>query len=113
MPRRKISQNTLLSLDGLSPNVIANLEAMKSLAEGELRTILLEVVPARTQRQISRLLQKQQAEALTKQAQEKLAELQQQADLVMLRKAYAASLLHFRGYQLPPLEELRKQTPCN
>ena len=110
MPRHKTSQNTLPSLDGLSPDVIANLESMNLLAEDRLRAILLEVVPVRTQRQISSLLQKQQANALTEKEQEKLEVLQKQADMVMLRKARAAVLLRFRGQPLPTLAELHRQT---
>ena len=37
---------------------------------------------------------------------EQLAILQQQADLVMLRKARAAVLLRFRGKRVPTLAEL-------
>ncbi len=113
MPRRKTSQNTLPPMDGLSSDVIAQLETMKSLAEDKLRAILAELFPVRAQRQISRLLQKQQAAALTEIDQEKLVILQKQADLVMLRKAYAASILHFRGHRLPTLAEFDKQTTCN
>jgi hypothetical protein len=36
--------------------------------------------------------------------------LQQQADMVMLRKARAAVLLRFRGRRLPTLAELARQT---
>jgi hypothetical protein len=43
---------------------------------------------------------------LTNAEQERLASLQQQADLVMLRKARAAVLLRFRGKRLPTLAEL-------
>jgi len=41
---------------------------------------------------------------------EQLAVLQQQADLVMLRKARAAILLRFRGKRVPTLAELSQLT---
>lgn len=104
---------SLPPLDGLSAEFIAHLEKLEELGEDELRIVLVEVVPHKTQKQISRLLQKQKAMKLTHREQSQLADLQHQADLVMLRKARAAVLLRFRGHQLPTLEELQNQTPCN
>jgi len=47
---------------------------------------------------------------LTASEHEQLAVLQQQADLVMLRKARAAVLLRFRGKRVPTLAELSQLT---
>jgi len=47
-----------------------------------------------------------QAGMLTDAEREQLAILQQQADLVMLRKARAAVMLRFRGKRVPTLAEL-------
>lgn len=103
-------QNALPPLDGLPPDVIAVLEDLELLEDERLRAVLLETVPVQTQKQISKLLQKQQADALTEKEQQQLAALQKQADLVMLRKARAAVLLRFRGHRLPTLAELQSQT---
>ena len=103
----------LPSLDGLPAEILAQLEKLERLDEDELRAVLLETVPRHTQKQISRLLQKQQDTRLTNLEQMQLTALGRQADLVMLRKARAAVLLRFRGYQLPTLEELQNQTSCN
>ena len=103
-------QNALPPLEGLPADVIANLEALELLEDDNLRAVLLETVPAQTQKHISALLQKQQAGTLPQAEQEQLATLQKQADLVMLRKARAAVLLRFRGHRLPTLAELQAQT---
>jgi hypothetical protein len=59
---------------------------------------------------ISQLLQQQGASPLSATEQKELDELQEQADLVMLRKARAAVLLRFRGHRLPTLSELGRLT---
>jgi hypothetical protein len=71
---------------------------------------MLGKVPAAQQRELDRLLRKNQAGALTEQERRKLDQLQREADHVMLRKARAAVLLRFRGHRLPKLEELRRLT---
>lgn len=100
-------------LDGLPTEIISHLEKLEQLEDESLRIIMLETVPRKTQKQISGLLQKLQAGALTEKELQQLAMLQKQADLVMLRKARAASILHFRGHQLPTLAELQNLTSCN
>ena len=68
--------------------------------------MILEIVPLDQQRQLHDLLLRNQAGILTDSEREQLARLQQQADLVMLRKAHAAVLLRFRGKRVPTLAEL-------
>jgi len=65
-----------------------------------------EVVPLAQQHQLHDLLLRNQAGMLADAEHEQLALLQQQADLVMLRKARAAVLLRFRGKRVPTLAEL-------
>ena len=103
-------QTALPPLDGLSPEMVVNLEALELLSDDSLRSVLLETVPAKVQRQISQLLQQQETSALSAADQQELDELQEQADLVMLRKARAAVLLRFRGHRLPTLAELGRLT---
>lgn len=64
----------------------------------------------RIQRELERLLCKNQAGTLTEREQQRLDKLQRKADRVMLRKVRAAVLLRFRGHRLPTLEELRRFT---
>ncbi len=96
-------QTSLPSLEGLPDEVAGNLTALETLDDNELCQVLRETVPRQVQKKISALLEQQ---PLTASASEKLDALQQQADLVMLRKARAAVLLRFRGNRLPTLTEL-------
>lgn len=103
-------QTALPPLDGLPPETVAKLEALELLNDDLLRSVLLETVPAKVQRRISQLLEQQQVSPLDAAEQKELDELQEQADLVMLRKARAAVLLRFRGHRLPTLAELGRLT---
>jgi hypothetical protein len=69
-----------------------------------------ETVPTAVQRELNKLLTRQQSVALTETEHKRLSTLQGQADLVMLRKAWAAVLLRFRGKRLPTLEELGQRS---
>jgi hypothetical protein len=102
-------QSSLPALQGLSEELIADLTALETLDNEALWQVMKETVPSQTQANLSDLLERQQrdpATPLTNAEQERLALLQQQADLVMLRKARAAVLLRFRGKRLPTLAEL-------
>jgi hypothetical protein len=76
------------------------------LGDDELQKIMLEVVPASTQKEISIFLDQQNDR--TADETKRLTELQKSADLIMLRKARAAVLLRFRGHRVPTLSELEE-----
>jgi hypothetical protein len=99
-------QAALPTLEGLPPDVMQALVALESLDDQALSRVMLETVPLDQQHQLHDLLIRNQAGALTNIEREQLAILQQQADLVMLRKARAAVLLRFRGKRVPTLAEL-------
>jgi hypothetical protein len=99
-------QAALPSLEGLPPEVMQDLTALDSLDDQALWRVMLEMVPLDQQRRLHDLLSSNQAGSLTDPEREQLAILQQQADLVMLRKARAAVLLRFRGKRVPTLAEL-------
>ncbi|MFZ0546194.1 MAG: hypothetical protein WAM60_12185 [Candidatus Promineifilaceae bacterium] len=52
------------------------------------------------------LLYKNANDALTTAEREELTHLRREADRFMLRKAHAAALLRWRGFQLPPADKL-------
>jgi hypothetical protein len=52
------------------------------------------------------LLYKNANESLNPTEKDELNHLRQKADLLTLRKAHAAALLRWRGYQLPPAANL-------
>ena len=99
-------QAALPTLEGLPPAVVQHLVALESLDDQTLGRVMLETVPLDQQHQLHDLLLRNQAGMLTDAEREQLAILQQQADLVMLRKARAAVLLRFRGKRVPTLAEL-------
>jgi hypothetical protein len=101
---------SLPSLDGLPSELVEDLVELESLDDESLRQVMVSKVPTAQQRELDRLLRKNQAGTLTEQERQKLDRLQHKADRVMLRKARAAVLLRFRGHRLPTLEELRRLT---
>ena len=103
-------QAALPALEGLPPDVMQHLVALESLDDQALWRVMLETVPRDQQHRIHDLLLRNQAGMLTASEHEQLAVLQQQADLVMLRKARAAVLLRFRGKRVPTLAELSQLT---
>jgi len=99
-------QAALPSLEDLPPDVVQHLVILESLDDQTLWRVMLETVPLDQQQRLHDLLFRNQAGMLTDTEREQLDLLQQQADLVMLRKARAAVLLRFRGKRVPTLAEL-------
>ena len=100
----------LPTLEGLPPAVVQHLVALESLDDQTLWRVMLETVPLDQQDRLHDLLLRNQAGMLTAREHAQLSGLQQQADLVMLRKARAAVLLRFRGKRVPTLAELSQLT---
>jgi len=90
-------QVSLPPLDGLPPELVEELAELENLDDESLEQVMLSKVLAAQQRELERLLRKNQAGTLTEQERRKLDQLQRDADRVMLRKARAAVLLRFRG----------------
>jgi hypothetical protein len=104
-------QATLPPLDNdLPPAMRENLTALETLDDARLWRVLRETVPARAAAKLHKLLAEQQERPLDEGEQSALARLQEQADLVMLRKARAAVLLRFRGQRIPTLAELSQMS---
>jgi hypothetical protein len=101
-------QSCLPSLQGLPDEVIADLTALETLDNQALLQVMKETAPSETQADLSELLERRQHDSMSGAEQERLASLQKEADLVMLRKARAAVLLRFRGKRPPTLAELEQ-----
>jgi len=99
-------QAALPTLEGLPSDVMQHLVALESLDDQALWRVMLETVPLDQQHWLHDLLLRNQAGMLTASEHAQLSSLQQQADLVMLRKARAAVLLRFSGKRVPTLTEL-------
>jgi hypothetical protein len=80
--------------------------ALESLDDEQLWQIEGATFPAAQYQQFSDLREKSRIGGLTTAEQDSLARLATAADLLALRKAYAAVLLKWRGHQLPSLATL-------
>jgi predicted transcriptional regulator len=106
----------------ISQSVLSNLPPSTEVAPPELRQEFLtmqmlsidtlkpiaqaQVDPVQFERH-TELLQKNEVGNLTPEEREELTALRVAAEQLMLRKAYAWSLLRWRGQRIPSLEELR------
>ena len=79
---------------------------MQTLSIDELLKVAQAQVDSQQGGRHQRLLEANQVSQLTSAEQQELAELRTLVDRLMLRKAYAWSVLRWRGYRMPTLEEL-------
>lgn len=78
------------------------------MGEQELQAEARRVLSASRWSEYEALLEKNQAGELTAHGKIRLDLLRRDADVLMLRKGYAAVLLKLRGYHAPALHELPK-----
>jgi predicted transcriptional regulator len=119
----QLAEATHQSVEALiSQSVLSNLPPSTEVAPPELRQEFLtmqmlsidtlkpiaqaQVDPVQFERH-TELLQKNEVGNLTPEEREELTALRVAAEQLMLRKAYAWSLLRWRGQRIPSLEELR------
>lgn len=86
-----------------------NLIALEQCTDEDLWHIAGSVASTDHHEQLHELLEKQKQKALTEPEHDQLAHLRQQANYLMVRKAYAYTLLKWRGHRLPKLEQLEAQ----
>ena len=82
------------------------LVALEGLSDDELWAVTRSTLPAGDQERFAALRDRRRAGTLTPAEQAALDRLAQAADLLTLRKAYAAVLLRWRGHRLPTPDEL-------
>jgi hypothetical protein len=82
------------------------LAALESLSDEQLWQIEGATFPESQYEQFTDLREKARSGELTVSEQQSLDELTAAADLLALRKAYAAVLLKWRGYRMPSLAAL-------
>jgi hypothetical protein len=103
---QSVLSNLPPSVDNAPPELQADLLAMQTLSREELYAIAqAQADPGMCDRQ-AELLARNEDHQLTPAEREELAQLRQAADCLMLRKAYAWSLIRWRGHKLPALSEL-------
>ena len=72
----------------------------------ELRQIAGSQMSAQQQQRLSELLERNQEDSIQPNEQQELKALRLAADRLMLRKAYAWSVLRWHGQPVPALDEL-------
>ena len=85
------------------------LTALEGLSDDELWQVVRSTFPETQYEQFAELRERRRAGTITPDEQATLDGLTQTADLLTLRKAYAAVLLKWRGHRLPTLAELESQ----
>jgi hypothetical protein len=103
---QSVLSNLPPSAENAPPELQAELLAMQTLSTDELLAIAqTQADPAQSHRH-AELLQKNEEAQLSQEERQELTDLRQVADYLMLRKAYAWSLLRWRGQKLPKLTDL-------
>ncbi|WP_017297614.1 hypothetical protein [Nodosilinea nodulosa] len=103
---QSVLSNLPPSVDNAPSELQTDLLAMQGMGVEELYAIAqAQTEPAQHNRH-TELLQKNEVELLTPEERQELSALRQSADHLMLRKAYAWSLLRWRGQKIPALADL-------
>lgn len=103
---QSVLSNLPPSIDNAVPELQTELLRMQALSNEEILVIAQsQIDPVQSERH-QELLAKNEARSLTSQERQELSGLRQATDHLMLRKAYAWSLLRWRGQRIPTLEEL-------
>jgi len=95
--------------DDLPAPMRETLTALEDLSDDELWQIARSTFPEAQYEQFAELREQRRAGTIMPDEQVTLDRLTQEADLMTLRKAYAAVLLKWRGHRLPALAELEAQ----
>jgi hypothetical protein len=105
-----IAQSVVSNLPPSAENAPLELRAelmeMQTLSVDELLAIAQTQADAIQHEHHVQLLEKNQAGLMHPEEQKELTNLRLTADRLMLRKAYAWSILRWKGHRLPPLKEL-------
>lgn len=94
------------SVGSAPPEMRAELLALQSLSEDELKRLTEEQLSVSEQELFQSLLERNATGELSAQEQAELANLRERADRLMLRKAYAWAVLKWRGVPMPAFDEL-------
>ncbi|MGG6270501.1 hypothetical protein ACQ4M3_37565 [Leptolyngbya sp. AN03gr2] len=103
---QSVMSNLPPSIDNAVPELQPELLRMQTLSNEEIVTIAQSQIDSAQVKRHRELLAKNEARSLTSEERQELSGLRQATDYLMLRKAYAWSLLRWRGQRIPSLEEL-------
>ncbi|MBD0347108.1 MAG: hypothetical protein ICV55_15690 [Coleofasciculus sp. C3-bin4] len=103
---QSVVSNLPPSVENASPEMQPELLKMQNLCLEELLAIAnAKMEPSQHECHVE-LLEKNKEGSLTLEERQELTDLRLAADRLMLRKAYAWSVLRWRGHRIPPLKEL-------
>lgn len=103
--RQSVLNNLPPSLDNAPPELQQELLTMQTFSSEQIQSIAQsQVEPLQFDRHTT-LLEKNTESSLTPEEYQELSNLRQSADQLMLRKAYAWSILRWRGQRIPNLNE--------
>lgn len=103
---QSVISNLPPSADNASPELRLELLRMQTLETEALFEIAQAEVGSVDYRRQAELLEKNETGLITQSERQELSELRQAADRLMLCKAYAWSMLRWRGQRVPTLQEL-------
>lgn len=103
---QRITTNLPPSVANAPPQMQGELLLMQTLPVEELLKIAHSKVSLPQQERHLELLEKNQADSITLEERQELSDLRIAADQLMMRKAYAWSVLNWRGHRIPTLNEL-------
>lgn len=103
---QSVLSNLPPSVDNAPSELQADLLAMQRLSTEELYAIAQAPADAEGCDRQAELLERNEDDQLTPAERQELTQLRQAADHLMLRKAYAWSLIRWRGHKLPALQDL-------
>lgn len=103
---QSVISNLPPSVDNAAPELQLELLQMQTLNTEELLAIAQSHAEPGQHDHHTELLAKNEESLLTPEERQELSRLRQAADQLMLRKAYAWSVLRWRGQRIPALNEL-------
>jgi hypothetical protein len=103
---QSVLSNMPPSVDNAPPELQTDLLSMQGLSVEDLYAIAQAQSEPTPHNRHTKLLEINESDQLTPEERQELSALRQSADHLMLRKAYAWSLLRWRGQKIPALAEL-------
>jgi hypothetical protein len=103
---QSVLNNLPPSPDNAPPELQQALLDLQNLSNEELKVFAHAQATPTQQERHEVLLEKNQAGQITSEERQELTQLRQAADQLMLKKAYAWSILRWRGHKIPTLNEL-------
>jgi hypothetical protein len=103
---QSVLSNLPPSTDNAPPELQPELLEMQTLSINDLQIIAQSQIDPLQQKRHNELLRQNAENQIAAAERQELSNLRQAADCLMLRKAYAWSILRWRGARIPALEEL-------